>query len=103
MSEDRRKMITRTLAFSLIGVNLLAQSIVRQDARLDAIVVTSEKIEKLADGFGFTEGPLWFRDGYLLFSDIPANVIYEWAPGQKVTEFRRPSGYDGSDAPKGAF
>jgi gluconolactonase len=60
-------------------------------------------IEKIAGGFMFTEGPIWFREGYLLFSDIPANIIYRWTPDGRVAEFRKPSGYDRNDAPAGAF
>ena len=70
---------------------------------LNSIVTESSKIEKLADGFRFTEGPVWTHEGYLLFSDIPANSIFKWAPGGEITLFRKPSGYDGSDAPEGAF
>ncbi|MBN1139569.1 MAG: SMP-30/gluconolactonase/LRE family protein [Anaerolineae bacterium] len=51
-------------------------------------------VEKVAGGFGFTEGPVWIADGgYLLFSDIPANVIYKWAPGaSEAVPYRTPSG-----------
>ena len=77
--------------------------IVKADLALDSIVTESSKIEKLAGGFLFTEGPVWVHEGYLLFSDIPANSIFKWAPGGEVTLFRKPSGYDGSNAPEGAF
>jgi gluconolactonase len=53
------------------------------------------KVERLATGFRFTEGPCWFGDGgYLLFSDIPGNTIHRWleATGE-VSEYRRPSNY----------
>ncbi|MBZ5582875.1 MAG: SMP-30/gluconolactonase/LRE family protein [Acidobacteriia bacterium] len=43
------------------------------------------------------------RSGYLLFSDIPGNVIRKWTPDDGAADFRRPSGYDGDDAPRGAF
>jgi len=43
-------------------------------------------------GFQFTEGPLWHPDGYLLFSDIPANKIFKWTPNGTVEIFREPSG-----------
>jgi gluconolactonase len=50
------------------------------------------KIKRVATGFKFTEGPIWFpEDKYLLFSDIPANKIYKLAPEGKVTVFREPS------------
>ncbi len=73
------------------------------DDGLDAIVPASSQIEKLAGGFAFTEGPIWFDPGYLLFSDIPRNEMHKWTPDGKVTLFRRPSGYDKNDAPEGAF
>ncbi|TXH56366.1 MAG: SMP-30/gluconolactonase/LRE family protein [Burkholderiaceae bacterium] len=45
------------------------------------IVAPGAKIEKIAHGFRFTEGPVWSPKGTLLFSDIPADTIYEWVPG----------------------
>ena len=82
-----------------------AGSIVEKDAALKAIVSADTKIEKLADGFIFTEGALWVKDGGegLLFSDIPNNRIMKWTPDGKVTEFRKPSGYTGPPAPEGAY
>ena len=38
------------------------------------------QIEKVGSGFHFTEGPVWSRDGYLIFSDIPVNKIFQFAP-----------------------
>jgi gluconolactonase len=56
------------------------------------LVPEGARIEKLADGFRFTEGPVWNSEGFLLFSDIPANQIKKWSPGGGVTTFREPSG-----------
>ena len=54
------------------GPSTQAGSIDRVDPALDAIVPAEAKIEKLAGGFAFTEGPIWFKqERYLLFSDIP--------------------------------
>jgi gluconolactonase len=78
-------------------------SLVRLDPAFDAIAPKEAAIEKIAGGFDFTEGPLYLREGALLFSDVPRNVIYRWTPGSTATEFRKPSGYDGSDAPAGAY
>jgi gluconolactonase len=50
------------------------------------------QVEKLASGFEFIEGPVWHPQGFLLFSDIPANTIYQWRPNKKSNIFRRPSG-----------
>ncbi len=66
------------------------------DKNLQAIKDESAQLEKIATGFEFVEGPVWHPDGFLLFSDIPANTIYQWKPNEKATEkpeiFRRPSG-----------
>ncbi len=69
----------------------------RVDPALDAIVPPGLMIEKLADGFLFTEGPVWIPDGYLLFSDPNANTIYRWTPDGQVSVFRTKSGYAGVD------
>ena len=50
------------------------------------------KVEKVAAGYIFTEGPVWSRDGYLLWSDVPNNRIHRWVPGEKITVFREQSG-----------
>jgi gluconolactonase len=76
--------------------------ILRVDPALDTIIPASAKLEKLADGFLFTEGPVWVprtasADGYLLFSDPNANMIYRWSPDGQVSVFRTKSGYTGVD------
>jgi gluconolactonase len=49
-------------------------------------------VEMIASGFQFVEGPVW-KDGVgLLFSDIPANKVYQWTTGEDVLVFRSPSG-----------
>lgn len=58
-------------------------------------------VEKLAGSFQFTEGPVWCRDGFLRFSDIPADTIYRRGASGALSPFRKPSGqsngltYDG--------
>ncbi|MDJ0573225.1 MAG: galactose-1-epimerase [Pleurocapsa sp. MO_192.B19] len=59
---------------------------------LGEIIAPNTQVEKVAGGFEFTEGPLWHPDGFLLFSDIPANTIYKWQPKQETEIFRQPSG-----------
>ena len=72
--------------------------IIRLDPAMDAIVGPNPKIFKLADGFQFTEGPIWVRDGgYLLFSDPNANTIYKYTKDGQLSVFRQPSGYSGAD------
>ncbi len=80
------------------GVLPVETRIVRKDPALDAIVAPDAKIEKLAGGFQFTEGPVWVRDGgYLLFSDPNNNLIYRWSEDEGVSIYRTHSGYSGMD------
>jgi gluconolactonase len=63
----------------------------RLDPALDNLISPLAKVERVASGFGFTEGPLWVRrDGSLLFSDLPNNAIMQWTQDGKVTVFRKP-------------
>lgn len=73
--------------------------VVRLDPALDAIVPANPKLFKLAEGFQFTEGPVWNRaEGYLLFSDPNANRIYAYDEASaSLALFRPNSGYDGAD------
>ena len=72
--------------------------VVRLDRALDEIVPPGARVEKLAGGFLFTEGPVWVRDGgYLLFSDPNDNRIYRWTPDGDLSVYRTKSGYTGPD------
>ena len=74
--------------------------VIRKDPAIDAIVPPNPKIFKLAEGFKFTEGPVWDRKGgYLLFSDPNSNTIYKYSPDGNgtLTVFREKSGYEGAD------
>jgi gluconolactonase len=68
----------------------------RKDPKFDELIPRDAKIEVLAGGFKWTEGPVWVKDGgHLLFSDIPNNVVYKWSPKDGLKEFLKPSGYTG--------
>ena len=68
-----------------------AGSILRVDPRLDALVPADARIEKLADGFTFTEGPVWRRsDSRLFFSDVRGNTLYQWTESEGATPFLQP-------------
>ena len=71
--------------------------VIRNDPAIDAIVPANPKIFKLAEGFQFTEGPIWTKHGYLLFSDPNANTIYKYEPEGKLSVFKTNSGYSGKD------
>ena len=68
----------------------------RKDPRFDGIVPKDAHMEQLADGFDWSEGPVWIKDGgYLLFSDIPRNSVMKWKEGDGISLFMKPSGYTG--------
>ena len=90
------------LAAALAGIPLLfaeaPPNIVRLDPRFDQLVPRDARLERLAGGFTWVEGPAWNRkDGYLLFSDIPNNSVFKWQPGAGVSLFLKPSGYTGRE------
>ncbi|GAB3562937.1 SMP-30/gluconolactonase/LRE family protein [Spirosoma luteolum] len=78
--------------------------VVRTDARLDRLLPADARIEVLASGFVWTEGPVWVKPqpgqpgGFLLFSDVPQNTIFKWTEKEGVTPFLKPSGYTGLGA-----
>ena len=79
-------------------------SIVRLDPAFDELVPKDARLEKLADGFTFTEGPLWRPSGVLWFSDVVANVVRQWSPDGRVMEILNPGGYDGKgNLPAGGY
>jgi gluconolactonase len=72
-------------------------TIERVDPRFDQLIPPGAKLEKLADGFDWSEGPVWVPAGqYLLFSDIPKNTVWKWKDGQGISLYLKPSGYSGS-------
>lgn len=73
-------------------------TIERLDPRFDAIVPKGAVVERIAEGFEWAEGPVWMPDegGFLLFSDIPPNMVYRWREGHGLDVYLRPSGYTGT-------
>ncbi|HEX4415671.1 MAG TPA: SMP-30/gluconolactonase/LRE family protein [Lacipirellulaceae bacterium] len=70
----------------------------RLDPALDALLSSDEKIETIGEGFAWSEGPVWIRDGaFLLFSDIPHNAIIRWDAKHGCRTFITPSGYTGDE------
>ena len=74
-------------------------TIERLDPRMDTLVPPGAALEILADGFEWSEGPVWVGDA-VLFSDIPPNAIYRWSEADGLMLFLQPSGYTG-DTPRG--
>jgi gluconolactonase len=106
-----RGLLAVLWALALLGRHASAQTvkdrpktlgrIERIDPRFDQLVPKDAEIEVLADGFNWSEGPVWVPKGqYLLFSDVPENTVFQWKEGQGVRVFLKPSGYTGS-TPRG--
>jgi gluconolactonase len=68
------------------------------DSKLEDIVDPTSKVEIIAEGFDWSEGPLWIEGLGLLFSDIPPNRIYLWTAEHGVNLYLTPSGYTGSSS-----
>ena len=90
--------------YSLFFLLLLNQKVLAQnspfkilDTSFLQLVDTSERAQKIAEGFGFLEGPLWSKKGYLLFSDLHINKIYKVGKDNKVEVFMERSGFTGTD------
>ena len=91
------------------AVVLLAQAALSGDRRttgrferalpgFDRLVPRDAVIEVLAEGFRWSEGPVWDRDGgRLLFSDVPSNVVHAWSEKAGLSTFLKPSGYTGPE------
>jgi gluconolactonase len=68
------------------------------DPAFTQLIASSAVAETLATGFRWSEGPVWIPDagtaggGFLLFSDVPANIAYRWDAASGVSEFLNPSG-----------
>jgi gluconolactonase len=71
--------------------------VVRLDPALDRIIPAGARIEQVAEGFTFGEGPVWDPAGALLLSDPNENMIYRWTEDGGVAVFRANSGYTGTD------
>jgi gluconolactonase len=70
--------------------------IIYEDPSFEKLLSKDARLEVLASGFIWSEGPVWVRDGnYLLFSDVPKNVVYKWDEQKGLSEFLKPSGYTG--------
>jgi gluconolactonase len=70
---------------------------------LSRLIKKDARVEIVAEGFQFTEGPLWLnKQKMLLFSDVPANTIYKWTETNGKEVYLKPAGYTGAE-PRGGF
>lgn len=70
-------------------------SIERLDPAMDELLPKDAVIEKLAEGFNWSEGPVWMGN-HLLFSDVPLNTIFRWDERKGISIYLQPSGYSGT-------
>jgi gluconolactonase len=71
-------------------------TIERLDPALDAIISSDAKAEVIADGYDWSEGPVWIESQkMLLFSDVPKNIVYKWTEEKGAEQYLTPSGFTG--------
>jgi gluconolactonase len=70
------------------------ETVLRLDPAIDALIPKDVKIEKVAGGFTFTEGPVWRPEGNLWFSDVLGDEVRQWSPDGKVVGILHPEGFD---------
>jgi gluconolactonase len=94
------------LSIIFIGGSVLAQPepapsvqevrVIRLDPAFDSVIPPNVIVERIVSGHKWVEGPVWNRkQGYLLFSDVPANAVIKWQEGKGTRVFIKPSGYSG--------
>ena len=90
------KVILIIINLSVISQDKFIGSVKRLSPEIDNLIEKSAKIEILANGFEWSEGPVWSSQlNSVLFSDVPENVIYSWNEDKGLGTFTRPIGYSG--------
>ena len=90
------KVILILINLPVISQDKFIGSVERLSSEIDNLIEKSAKIEILADGFEWSEGPVWSSKlNSVLFSDVPENVIYSWNEDKGLGTFTRPIGYSG--------
>ena len=92
--------VSMAITGGVAEITTTALKVDRMDAGLDAIVPADAKLERMATGFTWVEGPIWIPAGYLLFAEITSNSIRKLTPDGTLSIFMQPSGYKGT-APYG--
>jgi gluconolactonase len=73
-------------------------SVERIDPALDAILSPDAKIEVIAEGYNWSEGPVWVASqNMLLYSDVPENIVYKWTEEKGAEVYLTPSGFTGAE------
>ena len=89
-------LIILFLSFFQINQEKHLGSIERISSDINKLIDLDSKIEILAEGFDWSEGPVWSKKlNSILFSDVPKNVIYKWNEKEGLSVFSKPIGYSG--------
>src|SRR5688500_15681426 len=85
----RGSMNARTCLTGLLMMTPFTTAAIAQDARFQALVPADARVERLATGMKFTEGPVWTDadGGYLVFSDIPSSELKKWVQTEGLTTY----------------
>src|SRR5450432_686892 len=95
--ENQTNNAKKDSAVSADKVKVLSRHISILDADALNLIDSTAAIEVIAEGYKWTEGPVYISDSdYLLFSDVPANRIYKWKQGNGASIYLEPSGYTGT-------
>ncbi len=90
-------LLSALLSSAPVRAETVSLTVTSFDPRFDTLVPRNARVEKIAEGFTWVEGPVWHKNGgYLLFSDIPANAVYKWKAGEGTSIYLRSSGYSGT-------
>src|SRR5438876_11035174 len=89
--------IVVALCLTAVAAEPPKRSFERKSPKFDDLIAADAKVEELAEGFKWTEGPVWLaKEKKLLFSDIPNNSVFEWTDAGKIKLYLKPSGYTGT-------
>ena len=92
---NQQKQKEQTPMYKTIG------TLEKYDDALDNIISKDAKAEIIAEGFEWSEGPLWIeKHNMLLFSDVPMNTVYKWTEEKGKEVYLKPSGYTGTEPSK---
>lgn len=93
-TEERKDSVAGIAAAENTRIEIL-------DREAESFIDTAARVENLASGYDWSEGPLYIADGdYLLFSDVPKNKVYKWKEGEGASLYLDSSGYIGPNVPK---
>ncbi|PCJ93202.1 MAG: gluconolactonase [Flavobacteriaceae bacterium] len=89
-------LLIMSVSFGLMAQQKTIGELIVENPKFNDLIAKNAKIEVLAEGFTWAEGPVWSKEGeFLLFSDVPENTIFKWKEGEGLSTFLKPSGYTG--------